>query len=109
MSKKRYAEVAVALPLREKFLYRIPDGLASKAKLGCRLKVPFRNRYVVGFLVGFAESRGKRKLKDVQEILDSSPIISPQDLRLAGWIAQRYFCSLGEAIEAMLPVNLRKL
>lgn len=41
-----------------------------------------------------------------QKILDESPVLSNELLRLTEWIHKFYFCSWGEVIQAALPSGL---
>ena len=96
-------DVALPLPLQDSYTYLVDAALAPKAKIGCRVRVPFKNRETVGFLVGFRDSLPDQKLKNVLEVLDESPVLSERTLRLTSWLAQYYFSSWGEAIETAVP------
>jgi hypothetical protein len=43
-----FVEVALPLPLRQTFTYRLPAGLQDNVKLGARLLVPFGKRQLTG-------------------------------------------------------------
>ena len=46
-----YALVALPLPVRQMFTYRVPDALESEARPGAQVVVPFRGRKARGFVV----------------------------------------------------------
>lgn len=101
--KTSLIQVAIPLPITGLFTYRLPEHLASQARVGLRVRVPFRNRTITGFIVDDTPGETAAQPKDVLEILDSKPVLDDHLLRLAKWIANYYFSSWGEAIQNMLP------
>ncbi len=53
----RYCEVALAVLLRHTFTYAIPEALAEVVVPGSRVVVPFRNRALVGAVLGLTGRR----------------------------------------------------
>ncbi len=96
-------QVAVPLPVTGLFSYSLPAGWQEKAQAGVRVRVPFKNRELVGYLVSQKEVTEEITLKPVLEILDDAPVLSPAMLELTRWISQYYGSSWGEAIENALP------
>jgi primosomal protein N' (replication factor Y) len=74
---------------------------------GMRVMVPFGagNRRTEGVVLS-VESGDEAGLKDVLLALDENPVLSPEMLRLAAFIRERYFCTFFEAIRVMLPAGL---
>lgn len=104
----RFAEVAVALPIDRLFSYKIPGAVSSEIAIGKRVFVPFQNRTVVGYVVGFNEQSDVQGLKEIIGLVDKEPILSEEMLNLTKWIKDNYFCSWGEAIEATIPGGIKK-
>ena len=50
-SPPEFVEVALPLPLRQTFTYRLPVGLRENVKIGARLLVPFGKRQLTGYAV----------------------------------------------------------
>lgn len=100
----KYIEVALNLPLKKSFWYRIPAELAARVEIGSRVLVPFRNKNLKGFVTRERE-KGERKLKDVIKLVDDFPAISRPLLRLGEWVSQYYHCSLGQSLHSMLPIQ----
>lgn len=96
-------DVAIPLPIENTFSYLLSSDQVPKAKIGVRVRVPFKNREVIGFLVGFRGSPPDQKMKRVLEVTDDEPVLSDRTLRLTQWLSQYYFSSWGEAIEAAVP------
>lgn len=107
-----YVEVALPVPLRRVFTYRIPAELQAEIALGARVKLPFRNREMIGYVVGLhAELPGdldidKSKLKDITDVLETEPLITPEILELTKWSADYYSSFWGEMLKASLPAGL---
>ncbi len=97
------AEVAVPLPISGLFSYIIPPEFEEKAKIGVRVRIPFKNREMIGYLVSKKEAGESLRLKTLLAVLDEQPVISPSILELTRWISGYYGCSWGEAIENALP------
>ena len=94
-------EVALPVPLRRAFNYRL-DGPVPAA--GTRVRVPFRDRTLVGWVTGpGSEVPG---LKDVVRVLDDEPSVGAELWWLAKWVSEYYVAPLGLVLRAMLPVRM---
>ncbi len=112
-SRPTAAKIAVAAAtywVDKSFDYRIPDALAEEVVPGVRVVVPFGrgNQRTEGIVLAVGEpppDAGLR-LKTIVSVLDREPVLSPEMLRLAIWLRNRCFCTVYEAIHAMLPAGL---
>jgi primosomal protein N' (replication factor Y) len=101
---EKLCNVAVAVPLRTTFTYRIPERFAAEVQPGSRVAVPFRKKALVGVVTEFVrEAPPDTKLRDVQKCLDLVPALTPKLLELGQWIASYYVAPIGEVYRAMLP------
>ncbi len=91
-------EVALPLPLRRLFTYRLAGPLPAA---GTRVRVPFRNRTLIGWVLGPGEE--VRGVRDILAVLDSRPAVGAELLDLARWIAEYYVAPVGVVLRAMLP------
>jgi len=104
---KHYAQIAIACPLRTVFDYKIPEGMALEA--GMRVKVPFGRRIVTGMVVDtISESSLTCEIKSVLEVLDETPLLSPDLLQLCIWASQYYQHPIGDVLMGTLPTRLRQ-
>jgi len=104
------AVVALNLPLRKTFDYVVPPKLRGQVSIGARVRVPFGNRRsVLGYCVELKESSSvpDSKLKPLNRCMDREPLLTPDMMKLARWVADYYRCSHGEALHAMLPAAVR--
>jgi primosomal protein N' (replication factor Y) (superfamily II helicase) len=53
-------------------------------------------------------NRPSFETKSISEKVATSPVISDERIKVAEFISQEYFCTLGEALSAMLPVTFGK-
>ncbi len=100
------------LPLRQTFTYRLPFGLRESVKLGARLLVPFGKRQITGYAVALHARLSEEiefdetAIKEIVELVDEEPLITPEILRLTQWTADYYASSWGEMLKASLPAGI---
>ncbi len=106
--KKNIAKVMVGLPVEFSFDYLIPRQMIGKAKIGCRVWVPFRNRKLVGYIVDTATNSKFKEIKPINCVIDDKPIFDKKYLEFLKEFGDYYCCSSGEAIETSVPVAIKK-
>jgi len=106
----KYVRVALDTPVRREFSYWVDPVLEIEP--GMRVRVPFGPRRQVGVVVGIDPHPpvgvSPSRVRPIEAVLDEQPLLTPSLLRLARDIADRSFCSWGNALAAMLPAALRK-
>ena len=115
-----YANIILPLPLDGYFTYSVPEALASRVQNGIRVTVPFgKSKIYVGIVAEYpvdvpkpveeVAQRGKKKIvyKNIADVLDDTPILLPQQLRLWKWIADYYMSPIGDVYKAALPSGLK--
>ncbi|MBR5269675.1 MAG: hypothetical protein IKU21_04110, partial [Anaerotignum sp.] len=108
-----YAEVIVGLnnPAMDKvFDYAVPEGM--EVRQGVRVIVPFGRRHAKseGYVISLSEETDvpADKIKNIIEVLDEGrPVFTPELLELAQWMQKRYFCTLNQCLQAMMPAGIR--
>ena len=94
------------------FSYLIPDSLIQNARAGCRALVGFGagNKKRQGFIFDVSENSNEeidiKKMKSLERILDDSPVLGEDLLKLARYISDRTFCTFYDAAKAMVPFGL---
>lgn len=88
--------------------YLIPPDLTASLQPGMRVLVPFGagNRRVEGIVLSIEEGERSTRLKTILALLDPSPVLNAELLRLSLWMRERYFCTVYDAARAMLPAGL---
>ncbi len=105
------AKVAVAkaiYAIDKPYDYRVPRELEDRLKPGMRVLVPFGsgNRGSDGIVLALLREEPASGLKDVIAALDQEPVLDHSLLQLALWMRERYFCTVYDAVKAMLPAGL---
>ena len=90
------------------YSYRVPDELREQVQIGTRVLVPFGfgNKRAEAVVLTFRADAGGMKLKPVLEVLDDTPILSAQQLKLAAWMRERLYCTFFDCVHVMLPAGL---
>lgn len=104
-----FAEIAINAPLRagdRTFTFSVPASLESRIAVGTPVRVPFGTQTTSGYVVGFSPSVD-REVKSVTSVDERLPVLPADLVALASWMADHYVCSVGEAIDAMLPPRAR--
>ena len=97
-------QVAVPRPLRRLFDYATTD---APPPAGARVRVPFGGASVVGVVVGGRDA-SQHRLKFVQGVLDDEPLLPPDLLALAQWLADYYHHPIGDVFATLLPAKARR-
>ena len=108
----KFVEAVLPVPIRRAFTYSVPERWQALIQRGARLKLPFGRRNVIGYAVelhaelpdGF--DYDSSKIKDVVEVLDDEPLVTPEVLKLTQWAADYYASFWGEMLKASLPAGL---
>ena len=103
-----FVQVALNLPLRREFTYRLPPG--ANARPGNRVRVNFHGRPLGGVVTAVSDTceLPPAKVKPVEAVLDSELLLPDSLLQLAHVMAHTYGCSLGEALDATLPAVAKR-
>lgn len=91
------------------FDYQIPNNLVQNVKIGSRVFVPFGNKKSLeeGYVIGIKE-KSKYEVKEIAKVEDES-ILSDTQIKLANWMAKRYFCNVSDCLKLMMaPGTTRK-
>ncbi len=103
-------QVAVPSPLRRVFDYLPASHSDQSLRPGCRVRVSFGKRQVVGIVVAIKNGSDipLGKLKPIAEILDPIPLVSAALFDLYLWSANYYQHPIGDALANSFPTLLRK-
>ncbi|XMO86819.1 primosomal protein N' [Algibacter sp. AS12] len=100
-----FIDVIIPIPLQKLFTYSITAAEADFLKVGMRVAVPFgKSKIYTGIVYGIHENAPSAyEAKDIQQILDESPVVNEYQLKLWNWISEYYMCTLGDVMRASLP------
>ncbi|NNG08375.1 MAG: primosomal protein N' [Desulfobacteraceae bacterium] len=92
--------------MKETFFYAIPDNLLSKAEVGRRVSVPFRNRKVIGYILEKRHGDQEEGLKEILEVMDEEPLFTEGLVPFFRWMSDYYLYPVGRFIQSALPGGL---
>lgn len=86
------------------FSYAVPEQFAESIACGCRVLVPFGkgNKRRIGVVMGLSNGE-KKGLKSLVSVVDETPVISDELIRLAFYLRENTFCTYFDAVKTMLP------
>ena len=104
-----FADIILPVPLDGTFTYAVPPQWQQQAAPGCRVLVPFgRGKQYVGLIATLHDNRPEGyEVKDILMLIDTQPILLPEQYRLWQWIADYYMSPVGEVFKAALPAGLK--
>ena len=104
-----FADIILPLPLEGLFTYAIPFAMQAKATFGMRVLVPFgRSKHYIGIIARLHDDKPTDyAVKDIEQLLDETPVLLPAQYRLWQWIADYYMSPIGEVYKAALPAGLK--
>ena len=103
-----FIEVAFANPIANGVLtYHISDD-RELPLVGARVVVPIQHRQLVGYVTRIHNDTPSFKTVELGEVLDPTPLISPQMFELAKNIADSCVCNIGEVLNTILPSGIKQ-
>ena len=111
MGEKCIAKIALSkaiYAIDKPYDYIVPAELEERIRPGMRVLVPFGagNRPCDGIVLALAEQKETGGLKRVISLLDDDPVLTEKLVKLALWMRERCFCTVYDAVKAMLPAGL---
>lgn len=91
------------------FTYKIPKNLQPQIQIGLRVIVQFGKKKVLTGIIGKVHNKPPQayEAKPILDILDDQPSVNPLQIRFWFWMAEYYFCHIGEVMFASIPSGLR--
>jgi len=100
--------VAVPVPGLGLLTYRVPAGVRPPVK-GMRVVVPLGARRVTGCVVeGSVAPPAGTTLRELFEVLDEEPFLTPPVVDLALWVGEYYMAGPGGALAVAMPPAARR-
>ncbi|RGS48521.1 primosomal protein N' [Segatella copri] len=104
----KYVDVILPLPLDGTFTYSVPDGMEGKVVPGVRLLVPLgKSKKYIAMATRLHDDKPVFSCKPVEAVLDNTPSLLPQQMRLWQWIGYYYMAPLGDVYNAAMPGGLK--
>lgn len=100
-----FIEAILPLALPKSFTYAVTEAEYAYIQNGMRVAVPFgRNKIYTGLVTDKHQNPPQLyQAKEIHQILDEAPIVTPTQLEHWQWIASYYMCTIGEVYKTALP------
>lgn len=106
-----YVEVLIQFNTRSldyTFTYKVPKELENEIKIGKRVKVPFRNKNIEGFILNIKnEFNEEYNVKEIISVVDKNVVLNDELLKLGEYISKKTMCTKISAYQTMLPKALK--
>lgn len=112
MTNQSLYDIILPLAIADVYTYRVVDAreasYGTAAPIGCRVLVPLGKKSVIGIIYRKHEGElpANVKVRDVLQIVDETPIVTAEQLKLWEWLSSYYMCTLGEVMAAALPSEI---
>ncbi len=106
-----YVEILVQInskALDYTFTYKVPSNLINKIEIGKRVKVPFKNKTLEGFIIDVKENVDvSYTVKDIIDVIDDNVVLNKEMLEIGNFISKKTLCTKISAYQTMLPKALK--
>ncbi len=111
MKNNLYANILIEYPTKridKYFTYKIPDNLVNALKVGMKVKIPFGNKVINGFVMNINDTFNEEyELKEIIDITNKELILNKELMELGEYISNNTLCPKIMAYQAMLPDSLK--
>jgi len=109
MPERVFADVILPLAIPNLLTYEVPTTMVGEVAVSKRVIVQLgKQKYYSGIVrkihtnvPPFAD------IKEIQSVIDESPIVGEKQFQLWEWISEYYLCHIGEVMNAALPAALK--
>lgn len=104
-----FAEVIIPAALPKNYTWSVPGHLLDAVQPGCRVEVNLgKTKKYAGIVKRlYPEKPEFIDVKEIISVLDITPVVQAEQLRLWEWMASYYMCSEGEIMAAALPAHFK--
>ena len=101
----RYINLSLRIPTTRLYTYSVPQHIKENL-VGKRVLILIKQKRSVGWVIEEVEKPDIAEIKEIITVLDDEPIISPELIDLAKWMAEYYLSGLSEALNLFIPPSL---
>ena len=104
-----YVNVILPLALPKLYTYSVGEEYIHDIKVGKRVVVQFGKKKLYSAIIHSIQENApdKYQTKNIIQVIDSDPIVIPNQIKFWEWMAEYYMCTLGEVMKAALPSGLK--
>ena len=100
-------DIILPLAIADVYTYNIPSEI-QYPQIGMRVLVPLGKKSIIGIIYRKHEGELPEsvKVRNILQIVDDTPIVTAEQLKLWEWLSSYYMCTLGEVMAAALPSEI---
>ncbi len=104
-----FAEVIIPLALPKNYTWSVPFEFQNAIQIGIRVEVVLgKHKKYAGIVKRIFNTPPEGfNPKPLLNLLDSEPLVHPEQLQLWEWMAKYYLCTEGDVMQAAVPANLK--
>jgi len=104
-----FAEVIIPLALPKNYTWSVPFEFQDTIQIGIRVEVVLgKHKKYAGIVKRIFNTPPEGFTpKPLLNLLDSEPLVHPEQLQLWDWMAKYYLCTEGDIMQAAVPANLK--
>ena len=103
----KLALASVPYAIDKPYDYLVPEEMQGRICIGMRVFAPFSkgNRPVEGIVLSLSEESDYPECKYLLRLADENPLFTREQIQLAFFMRERYFCTVYEALRVMVPAG----
>jgi primosomal protein N' (replication factor Y) len=102
-----FVQIAVNVPsIAGVFDYSLPENLSARVGIGHLVLAPFGKQTVQGVVLHFIDQSSIPQTKDITDLVDPEPVLTPEQIALAESLAESTLSPLAAIIALFLPPGL---
>ena len=104
-----FADVILPIGIPKAYTYWVPEEFEDNIEIGKRVEVQFGRSKIYSGIVKYVGPKEEvpYKPKPILAIIDEVPLLVSHHLDFWDWIAEYYFCTIGEVMHAAVPAGLK--
>lgn len=107
--QRLFVTVIVPVALPKQYTYSVPLHLKDLVQVGVRAEVQFGKSKLYSALIYKVHNKAPEGYvpKPILNVLDATPVVTTEQLRLWEWMSHYYAATMGEVMNAALPAGLK--
>ena len=106
-----FAKVIIEYATKEldkTFIYKIPNNLLDKIKVGMKVSVPFGSKKIFGFVLEILnKAKEEFEIKEIIDIVDEELVLNEELLAISDYLKETTLCTKITALQTLLPSSLK--
>ncbi|MBI4277240.1 MAG: hypothetical protein HY660_02190, partial [Armatimonadetes bacterium] len=104
----RYAHVLIdrrSRRVEQALTYAVPAELVPGIQIGSRVVVPLGRSTAPGYVIGLPAEADVPDVRPIRALIGGGPVFDAELLGVVRWVADRYLCSLPDALRGAMPAE----